>query len=91
MTLLAPERIMDAPMCSHSVRDGSSWSVGARVDGQFVWRTRQVDGGEDPECTAFEAACEDVIHLAGLTCTPRFCTTVDEAKQGFPSCTGGPR
>ena len=96
LTLIAPEKVADMPGCSRYLMDGTSWKVGARVDGRVIWRTRQMDGGSEPECTTFEAACHDIMALAGLTCGIMVCLMAGEAERlswcpEFPSLYLGTR
>jgi hypothetical protein len=50
-----------------------------------MWRYREMDGGSDPECTAFDAACQEIMGLVGLTCGFLECYMSSEA-QGLPWC-----
>jgi hypothetical protein len=78
MKLLAPERAAEKDECSRSRRDGASWFVGARVDGRPLWRTRQVQGRNDPACVEFERACSEAMLMVGLACAAHGCTTEQE-------------
>jgi hypothetical protein len=67
-TILDPNRLGENDECQKSVRDGSSWIVGARGEGGWVWRSRQQNGVDSPTCREFAGACSGIMALLDMSC-----------------------
>jgi hypothetical protein len=67
-TILDPTRLGENDECHKSVRDGSSWIVGAHAEHGWVWRSRQQNGVDSPTCREFAGACSGIMALLDMTC-----------------------
>jgi hypothetical protein len=81
--ILDPKRLDERDECHKSVRDGSSWIVGARGDRGWLWRSRQQNGVDSATCREFAGACGGIMALLDLSCRGVGCLTGDEREHGF--------
>src|SRR5262249_4613682 len=61
LAILDPTRLSADDECHKSVRDGSSWFVGARVDDHWIWRSRMQDGLDTPTCREMGSAFSEIM------------------------------
>lgn len=83
---LDPARLPEEDPCRRSVRDGTTWSITAELDGTTTSRRRQFRDEAETACARFQGAAHDLMRLAGLSCNASGCTRPGEVERGSFSC-----